>query len=226
MSTLNGQGSGDNPLAATADWNLKIQPAGVVLVADGFGNVAGSGVQLDSLGGGGSPGPAGPAGPAGPQGPPGITRAIQTLRVPYTPSTTDQNNYYANVPIAFSTAFVDTNYSISVTVEMDATQYPTWSADTSVSVGYTVIDSNGMFQQVTIAGTTGATEPTWSTGPAYNGTATDGTATWTVYDIGDFIYYNGAKSKTAAGFIAELSTYYADIVTTTPFILSVMAIHD
>src|ERR1700735_1499599 len=130
MSTLNGQGSGDNPLAATADWNLKIQPAGVVLVADGFGNVAGSGVQLDSLGGGGSPGPVGPEGPQGPQGSSGITREIQTLRVPYTPSPADQNNYYANVPITFSTAFADTNYSISVSVELEASQYPLWAANT------------------------------------------------------------------------------------------------
>jgi hypothetical protein len=49
MSTLNGEGSGSNPIAATADWNLRFQPAGVVLVADGFGNVAGSGIQLSSL---------------------------------------------------------------------------------------------------------------------------------------------------------------------------------
>jgi hypothetical protein len=49
MSLLNGQGSGSNPIAATADYNLRYQVAGTVLVADGFGNVAGSGVQLSSL---------------------------------------------------------------------------------------------------------------------------------------------------------------------------------
>ena len=49
MSILNGKGSGSNPLAATADWNLAIQPAGVVLVSDGYGNVAGSGVFLTAL---------------------------------------------------------------------------------------------------------------------------------------------------------------------------------
>jgi hypothetical protein len=49
MSVLNGKGSGSNPLAATADWNLAIQPAGVVLVSDGYGNVAGSGVLLSTL---------------------------------------------------------------------------------------------------------------------------------------------------------------------------------
>jgi hypothetical protein len=223
MSTLNGQGSGDNPLAATADWNLKIQSAGVVLVADGFGNVAGSGVQLSALGGGGSPGP---AGPQGPQGPSGITRAIQTLRVPYTPSTTDQNNYYANVPITFPTAFADTNYSVSVTLELDATQYPTWAANATLALGYSIIDSNGMIQQVTTAGTTGATEPTWTTGPTYSGATTDGTVTWTVYDIGSFSYYNGAKSKTAVGFIAELSTYDANTLDSTPLVLSVLAVHD
>jgi hypothetical protein len=49
MSTLNGQGSGTNPIAATADWNLHFQSEGVVLIADGFGNVAGSGIQLNSI---------------------------------------------------------------------------------------------------------------------------------------------------------------------------------
>ena len=165
-------------------------------------------------------------GPQGPQGSSGITREIQTLRVPYTPSPADQNNYYANVPITFSTAFADTNYSISVSVELEASQYPLWAANTALTLGYTVIDPNGMIQQVTTAGTTGATEPTWSTGPAYNGTTTDGTVTWTVYTIGDFFFYNGAKSKTASGFIAECGTYDAVNPDTTPFILSVTAVHD
>jgi hypothetical protein len=218
MSTLNGKGSGTNPIAATANWDLGWQPENTVLVADGFGNVAGSGVQLASLGG--SPGP------AGPQGPQGITRAIQTLRVPYTPSDTDQNNYYANVQVTFPTAFADTNYSISVSVELEANQYPSWAANTALALGYTIVDSNGMIEQVTMAGTTGATQPTWSTGPAYSGTTTDGTVTWTVYTIGDFFFYNGVKSKTAVGFIAECGAYDINNLDVTPFILSVTGIHD
>ena len=50
MTTLNGKGSGTNPIAATADWNLGWAPLNTVLVADGFGNVASSEIPISSLG--------------------------------------------------------------------------------------------------------------------------------------------------------------------------------
>lgn len=46
---LNGLGSGDNPLAATANYNLGWAPANTVLIADGYGNVASSEILLESL---------------------------------------------------------------------------------------------------------------------------------------------------------------------------------
>lgn len=55
---------------------------------------------------------------------------------------------------------------------------PVWSASTAYAVG---IDreptvSNGYRYEVTVAGTTGATQPTWPT--AIGSTVTDGTVTW------------------------------------------------
>jgi len=46
---LNGFGSGNNPLAATADWDLRLALNNEVLIGDGYGNVARSGVLLSSL---------------------------------------------------------------------------------------------------------------------------------------------------------------------------------
>jgi len=52
-----------------------------------------------------------------------------------------------------------------------------WTALTPVSIGYVLIDSNGNAQQVTTAGTTGASLPTWNaTG---GGITNDGSAKWT-----------------------------------------------
>src|ERR1039458_6826534 len=50
MSTTNGKGSGSNPMAATADYNLPWAPKNTVLVADGFGNVASSEIPISTLG--------------------------------------------------------------------------------------------------------------------------------------------------------------------------------
>ena len=49
MSELDGKGSGSSPVAATADWNLRFQTLGTLLVGDGYGNVAGSGINLKSI---------------------------------------------------------------------------------------------------------------------------------------------------------------------------------
>lgn len=46
---LNGLGSGDNPLAATANYNLGWAPENTVLIADGYGNVASSEILIESL---------------------------------------------------------------------------------------------------------------------------------------------------------------------------------
>src|ERR1035438_7907698 len=100
----------------------------------------------------------------------------QTLRVSYAITPTDQNNYYANVPVVFATPFADKNYTVAATMATDYSQYPAFTPNTAVAQGYTIVDNNGMLQQVTTAGTTGPTVPVWSTGPAYSGTTTSGTA--------------------------------------------------
>lgn len=52
----------------------------------------------------------------------------------------------------------------------------TWTASTAVSLGATIVDSNGNLETVTTAGTTGSTQPTWN---YLNSTTADGTAVWT-----------------------------------------------
>ena len=52
-----------------------------------------------------------------------------------------------------------------------------WAANTPVGLGYVLIDSNGNSQQVTTAGTTGGSVPTWNA--TVGGITTDGTVTWT-----------------------------------------------
>lgn len=67
-----------------------------------------------------------------------------------------------------------------------------WTALTNVSVGYVLVDSNGNSQQVTTAGPTGASIPTWNT--TTGGTTTDGTAVWT--NIGPIGLTNSSTSYT------------------------------
>lgn len=52
-----------------------------------------------------------------------------------------------------------------------------WTANTPVRVGYVLIDNNGFSQQVTTAGTTGGSIPSFNA--TLGGTTTDGTAVWT-----------------------------------------------
>jgi len=52
-----------------------------------------------------------------------------------------------------------------------------WTANTFVPVGYVLVDNNGNSQQVTMAGTTGSTQPTWNI--TVGGVTTDGSAVWT-----------------------------------------------
>ena len=53
-----------------------------------------------------------------------------------------------------------------------------WQSNTFFSIPGVVIDTNGNLQQVTIAGTSGATAPAWQTSVGL--TTTDGTVTWTM----------------------------------------------
>jgi hypothetical protein len=154
----------------------------------------------------------------------GSTAVTQAQQVAYTITPNDENNQYANVPVTWATPFADTNYSVEALIDLP--NLPTWQANTAYALGDIIQDSNGMIQQVTTAGTSGATVPTWTTGPAYSGTTVDNTVTWTVYTIGDFTFLNGIKLKTAAGFVAEIGAYYANTPFSLPVIIDVVAVHD
>lgn len=53
-----------------------------------------------------------------------------------------------------------------------------WVASTVFALGTLIIDTNGNVQQVTTAGTSGGSQPTWNTTPI-TGTTVDGGVTWT-----------------------------------------------
>jgi len=54
----------------------------------------------------------------------------------------------------------------------------TWTANTAYALNTLIVDSNNNVQEVTTAGTSGSTAPTWST--TINATTADGTVTWTM----------------------------------------------
>lgn len=61
----------------------------------------------------------------------------------------------------------------SLTVTFKVAQ---WAASTAYAVGTRIVDSNGNIEQVVTAGTSAATQPTWST--TVGGTTTDGSVKW------------------------------------------------
>ena len=65
-----------------------------------------------------------------------------------------------------------------------------WLATSAFSLGQIIIDSGGYLQQVTTAGTSGASLPTWN--ETSGGTTADGTVTWTNkgYNSAYSIYYS------------------------------------
>jgi len=65
---------------------------------------------------------------------------------------------------------------ITVAGQQDYTVF-NWAATTDVKLGFVLVDSSGFSQQVTTAGITGSSIPTFNATPA--GTTTDGTAVWT-----------------------------------------------
>ncbi len=72
-----------------------------------------------------------------------------------------------------------------------------WASNTFYSLVSVVVDSNGNLQQVTTAGKSGATQPTWSS--TLGTTTSDGTATWTMI-------------QTAASLIWQPNTAYTQSV--------------
>ena len=73
---------------------------------------------------------------------------------------------------AYTTQRLSNSYDNTIPVEAQI-EPPSWKALTWFTVGFTIIDSNGNFQQVTVAGCSAATHPTWAT--TAGATCTDGT---------------------------------------------------
>jgi hypothetical protein len=71
-----------------------------------------------------------------------------------------------------------------------STPPPAWAASTARGTGYMVIDANGNLQEVTTAGTTGASAPAWAT--TVGATTTDGTVTWTCEALKGYTPTSGA----------------------------------
>jgi hypothetical protein len=78
-------------------------------------------------------------------------------------------------PFAWRWNRVSTGF-ITTAGQQDYTVF-NWTASTSVSLGWVLVDSNGNCQSVTTAGTTTTSIPTFNNTPT--GTTTDGTAVWT-----------------------------------------------
>ncbi len=86
-----------------------------------------------------------------------------------------------------------------------------WKSSTAYGVGdivHTVVAGNSFkFFQCTVAGTSGATEPTW---PAVGSTVADGTVTWQARRLGNHVPYNRQIYTTAGTptFTAPVSGLY------------------
>jgi hypothetical protein len=79
----------------------------------------------------------------------------------------------------FTTTSIGPFPSVSIVTAKSQFTYSAgpWMASHTYSVGQEIVDPAGNAQQVTTAGTSGATAPTWN--ETTNGTTTDGTVLWT-----------------------------------------------
>jgi len=71
---------------------------------------------------------------------------------------------------------------------------PAWVASTAVVTGQLITDSNGNVQQVSTAGTTGATNPSWST--IIGSTTADASVVWTCVGLGGYAPASGQNQPT------------------------------
>jgi hypothetical protein len=71
-----------------------------------------------------------------------------------------------------------------------------WAAQNPYSVGQTIVDPSGFVQQVTTAGTSGASIPTFN--DAANGTTSDGTVTWTFEGVNACLNAGNGSSMACA----------------------------
>lgn len=83
------------------------------------------------------------------------------------------NRFSTNVPFGMCTGAADVDYP--------GTTNNLWSFSQIVALNYAIVDSNGDYEKITTAGTTGvqASIPTWPAHGSSGVTTTDGSATWT-----------------------------------------------
>jgi phage major head subunit gpT-like protein len=99
----------------------------------------------------------------------GVPISIGKITMPV-PICYDGNNIYSTHPVGPAN---DTSAKIV---------FPQWNASTKYPVGTFILDSNGNTQQVTTAGTSGSTAPSWAT--VVPNTTSDNTVTWTLVALG------------------------------------------
>lgn len=83
---------------------------------------------------------------------------------------------------------------------------PAWAGSTVFSLGQQMIDSNGNIEQVTVAGTSGASQPAWPT--TLDATVADGSVTWELAQLGSNVFAGattGAATVVLAPKLEELS---------------------
>jgi hypothetical protein len=74
-----------------------------------------------------------------------------------------------------------------------------WAQDTFYSIAGAIIDPNGNLQQVTTAGTSGASAPAWST--VLNGSTTDGTVVWKLIQKSASLAWTAHTNYTAGSYL-------------------------
>jgi hypothetical protein len=140
----------------------------------------------------------------------------RTSRVTFTPSTGQNTNEHADIPVTFSTAFADTNYTVSALLEVTA---PAWQANHLYAAGDAIIDPNGDLQVIFSPGTSGATIPTFLQQTGAN--TTDNSVTWVNQATQQFVA--SIVNRTASGCTVVITLNSGAV---TPMIVHVIAIHD
>lgn len=97
---------------------------------------------------------------------------------------TSPSTEYSQQFVVFWPNLIEHGLDNSTQVRFELNGGPAWAASKAVSLGYQIVDSSGYIEQVTTAGTTGATVPSWN----HSGTTSDGTATWTAEGLNPPFY--------------------------------------
>ena len=79
-----------------------------------------------------------------------------------------------------------------------------WQPNTWYSGPQVIVDSNGNLQQLTVGGTSGATQPTWNA--SLSGTTTDGTITWTTLQLAASLNWAAHTQYSPGDFLVETAS--------------------